>query len=888
MLNTPKTFGTNSRNAKRGAYAAAIVAAAGMAMPAGAQPVLTVTGADVNIVTNGEADDWLVAGVDLSGCAVGPIPIPGLNGFDFGLICNEEAQQENYDPPSFVETITKSRVFVDGDGTSCITIYWNSGVLARSGAREGFFGRGDGTVDAALEITPSGVPDGTPLLYSYRIDVWGHAESELDACPSGGFPLEAVHPIFGPPDFVDWQNSVMLDGVQLLDPIRFNSFLPNGPFVGNFQIESDQVSDLGATGGVPIALEIDSFIESQISFWGKGAHCGDDSSDGYIWGSITICINSPGDPTPQIPAPSGSMGLLPPDAVAVFSVDIASANCLTDPTGAGVGLFDAGDAYRWFGGALPHGGANGLIDDAAMFGTDFVPTPGHPFPVPFCSGVLPGDPLLSNIFNMDAIDMMNLDVHGLLSQGTGGMPIFVDPTDPSVAACLNTPEHLFISMDDDGLASYLGDPNTGECGMPTVSASRQNATYGSDARQDEVIGLVTQPGLIGGPGGMIARYPVLSEERLHTSLGPSPLAPDQTRDNDVNGLDIARSSACDIVYFSADHAATGIDANGNAMRAGVVYQFTPGAGVVEAVDPRTHLGIDSETDINAIEFVMMDFGFAPPSSAVENEPCQTPLPQTDYFNGGCNSPATVLTRLELNQTMSAMGGSDGQVRDTDWYRIIVPVPGDYTLTVNAGLDVIAGFIADASGVLVNPDCSQPLLVSPSVTGAGNVSVTAHLPAPGEYWVFVAADGWSNTGCFDYTVVVEPPQVQTGIALAMLYSVDDDDPATVGIDESGGLNSGQIYVSFLNGVSFDYLSMPLDDNIDGLTSWANPLGYATSTSFGGTCVGDVNGDNRVDLDDLNLVLTHFGQPTLAGDANGDGVVDLDDLNLVLTHFGSVCP
>lgn len=54
-----------------------------------------------------------------------------------------------------------------------------------------------------------------------------------------------------------------------------------------------------------------------------------------------------------------------------------------------------------------------------------------------------------------------------------------------------------------------------------------------------------------------------------------------------------------------------------------------------------------------------------------------------------------------------------------------------------------------------------------------------------------------------------------------------------------------------------------------------------------CPGDVDGNGEIDLDDLNLVLTNFGQATTIGDATGDGIVDLDDLNAVLTAFGTVC-
>lgn len=59
-----------------------------------------------------------------------------------------------------------------------------------------------------------------------------------------------------------------------------------------------------------------------------------------------------------------------------------------------------------------------------------------------------------------------------------------------------------------------------------------------------------------------------------------------------------------------------------------------------------------------------------------------------------------------------------------------------------------------------------------------------------------------------------------------------------------------------------------------------------------CIGDVNGDQMVDLQDLNLVLANFGSGSgrgagVPGDANNDGAVDLADLNLVLANFGVDC-
>jgi hypothetical protein len=59
-------------------------------------------------------------------------------------------------------------------------------------------------------------------------------------------------------------------------------------------------------------------------------------------------------------------------------------------------------------------------------------------------------------------------------------------------------------------------------------------------------------------------------------------------------------------------------------------------------------------------------------------------------------------------------------------------------------------------------------------------------------------------------------------------------------------------------------------------------------FTGTCTGDVNGDGVIDLGDLNLVLSNFGEELPFGDASGDGTVDITDLNIVLAGFGQVCP
>jgi hypothetical protein len=56
-------------------------------------------------------------------------------------------------------------------------------------------------------------------------------------------------------------------------------------------------------------------------------------------------------------------------------------------------------------------------------------------------------------------------------------------------------------------------------------------------------------------------------------------------------------------------------------------------------------------------------------------------------------------------------------------------------------------------------------------------------------------------------------------------------------------------------------------------------------------GDTNGDQMVDLEDLNNVRNHFGEAgngILGDTAPFDGIVNLEDLNAVRNHFGEIAP
>jgi hypothetical protein len=49
------------------------------------------------------------------------------------------------------------------------------------------------------------------------------------------------------------------------------------------------------------------------------------------------------------------------------------------------------------------------------------------------------------------------------------------------------------------------------------------------------------------------------------------------------------------------------------------------------------------------------------------------------------------------------------------------------------------------------------------------------------------------------------------------------------------------------------------------------------------IGDLNGDHKVNLYDLSILLSHWGKPGL-GDFRNDGKVDIFDLSIFLSHYG----
>jgi hypothetical protein len=93
------------------------------------------------------------------------------------------------------------------------------------------------------------------------------------------------------------------------------------------------------------------------------------------------------------------------------------------------------------------------------------------------------------------------------------------------------------------------------------------------------------------------------------------------------------------------------------------------------------------------------------------------------------------------------------------------------------------------------------------------------------------------------------------------------------------------------ISYALVDWSIPTDFDGTTRDASPdAGAYEFTSSPppppSPKVGDINGDGRVDISDLSILLTNWGSTTnTASDLNNNGVVDVFDLSILLSNYGT---
>ncbi len=204
------------------------------------------------------------------------------------------------------------------------------------------------------------------------------------------------------------------------------------------------------------------------------------------------------------------------------------------------------------------------------------------------------------------------------------------------------------------------------------------------------------------------------------------------------------------------------------------------------------------------------------------------------------------------------------------------------------------------------NCSDPTLVDPiyeyntslgcAITGGYVYRGCAIPDLYGTYFFadFCAARIWSfrydGINITDFQERTSELDPGGGLNIRQISSFGEDAYGELYICDWGGGEVFKIVPDVPGGIVGD------DCNNNGIDDACDILAGAADTNGNGIpdeceCIGDLDGDNDIDLQDLATLLMNFGTASGAqpddGDLDGDGDVDLVDLSQLLGLFGTTC-
>jgi hypothetical protein len=152
--------------------------------------------------------------------------------------------------------------------------------------------------------------------------------------------------------------------------------------------------------------------------------------------------------------------------------------------------------------------------------------------------------------------------------------------------------------------------------------------------------------------------------------------------------------------------------------------------------------------------------------------------------------------------------------------------------------------------------------------------------PASYWGSCTYETYQNGGYWYY--------MDLGIATTLWLQHPTEAKAFVASTYSDILADG----SSAPCERIDYGTEQVNGDYDASAGAVLGMGMPAATFSLGVTVtkypGDANGDGRVDINDLTIVLAHYGMTGMVwseGEFTGDGTVDINDLTIVLAHYGS---
>ncbi len=249
------------------------------------------------------------------------------------------------------------------------------------------------------------------------------------------------------------------------------------------------------------------------------------------------------------------------------------------------------------------------------------------------------------------------------------------------------------------------------------------------------------------------------------------------------------------------------------------------------------------------------------------------------YNSGGVAPATDLANGGLSNTLSndATGGAQNylgyvaNVQNNTATKSKIQTRPAQTATTNIVQDLVsAGASGSQSyagatqmGVASSLPTAVPMLQGGTFTEDFLITVTA--AASGSTPIQYALDSNLYSGT-----------TATGTALITIHGTDPNTPTPPTAPAAFGYDG------------FDAFAFGYRENNSTLTEIDYSSVTVSSNTVQSLLLGDANGDNKVDLNDLNIVLNNLGTTSSKrSDGNFDGAatIDLNDLNDVLNNLGT---
>ena len=336
-------------------------------------------------------------------------------------------------------------------------------------------------------------------------------------------------------------------------------------------------------------------------------------------------------------------------------------------------------------------------------------------------------------------------------------------------------------------------------------------------------------------------------------------------------------------------------------------------------------GIFAGIGVDCMDAGCCDFD-CPTGAVVENEPaCGDDY--DDNFNGGCNSNPVVFQNIAYSNPVSFCGvggtffdNTDPQnpvaLRDTDWITVDLPA-GVYRFGFDSNFNADVLFFTSRdpdTGTLIDVDCDNleddfffgvefdrceggtvgwtffaDLRLTVFVGAVGTV------PCSGDEWQYSFTiqrfDNVSGACCIPDAEAPGGVRCEDSVTQALcefdfggVFNQDeccDDITCDPVGDPTGSCSfacSGGSQLPCFEATAADCLAAGGIYQGDGTDCTSNPTSNL--------CSGDINGDNRTNLDDFIVLAGNFGgvgaRPQ--GDLNCDGIVNLDDFIILAGDFG----